>query len=299
MVRPPIANCQHLGALLHIYRNHFACSGRIRSASSSNSATVIKRYGGPGDLAIEERPTPVPTPGEVLIEIRAFGLNHAEIYMRKDAWGDVAEVTGIECVGTVKMDPGGRFKSGQKVFAIVGGMGRSRNGSYAEFVCAPASNVAAIDSDLPWEQLAAIPESYATAWAALHGILGNESSSAFLRESMPCSTLWETRRCSIRLPCCVVADAFAWSAFWAAAVQTLEPVFQIPSGTHLSVFASALVTGTPAFPIEEIPYQRILAKVADGTFKAKPARVFRFEETQQAHRLIESSEAGGKVVVVT
>ena len=134
-------------------------------------AIVIKQYGGPDVLAIEERPDPEPKAGHVVIEVKAFGLNHAEVYFRRGAWGDVAEISGIECVGLVRSDPDGRFAPGQKVMAIVGGMGRSLNGSYAELVRVPASNVAAITSDLPWDALAAIPESYATAWTALIGIL--------------------------------------------------------------------------------------------------------------------------------
>ena len=134
-------------------------------------AIVIKQYGGPEVLTCEERPDPVPGAGQVLIEVKAFGLNHAEMYLRSGAWGDVAEISGIECVGVVREDPGKRFKRGAKVFAIVGGLGRNLNGTYAELVAAPCSNVVAIESDLSWEALAAIPESYATAWTALVGIL--------------------------------------------------------------------------------------------------------------------------------
>src|SRR5437588_8592783 len=114
-------------------------------------AIVIKEYGGPEVLQIEERPDPIPKAGYVTIEVKAFGLNHAEVYFRKGVWGDVAEVTGIECAGIVKADPDGRFAPGQKVIAIVGGMGRSFNGSYAELVSVPAGNVAAVDTNLPWE----------------------------------------------------------------------------------------------------------------------------------------------------
>jgi len=77
----------------------------------------------------------------------------------------------------------------------------------------------------------------------------------------------------------------------------LEPVFQIPSGVHLSVFASALVTGTPTFPLSEIPLQTIADRAAEGTYRAKPAKVFRFEEIQAAHRLMESAGTVGKLVV--
>lgn len=131
-------------------------------------AIVISEYGGPEQLKIEERQTPNPESGQVLIKVKAFGINRAETYMRQGAWGEVAEITGIECVGTVELDTTGRLVAGTKVVAIMGGMGRTINGSYAEYTCLPASNVVAINADIPWDILAAIPESYATAWACLH-----------------------------------------------------------------------------------------------------------------------------------
>lgn len=78
---------------------------------------------------------------------------------------------------------------------------------------------------------------------------------------------------------------------------TLEPVFQIPSGTQLSVFASALVTGTPDFPLSEIPFQAVVDRVAAGIYKAKPAKVFRFDEIQERNRFMEQGRANGKIVV--
>src|ERR1700732_2329636 len=107
-------------------------------------AIVIKQYGGPEVLALEERPIPQSKPGHVIIEVKAFGLNHAEVYFRKGAWGDVAEISGIECVGVVKADPDGRLKPGQKVLAIVGGMGRSFNGSYADMVRVASSHLVSL-----------------------------------------------------------------------------------------------------------------------------------------------------------
>jgi NADPH:quinone reductase len=78
----------------------------------------------------------------------------------------------------------------------------------------------------------------------------------------------------------------------------VEPIFQIPSGRFLSVFASALATGAPEFPLSEIPFQDIVDRVASGAYKAKPAKIFRFEDIQEAHRLIVSGRASGKVVVL-
>ena len=53
-------------------------------------AIVITHSGGPDVLVIEQRPEPTPAAGQVLIEVKAFGLNHAEVYFRSGAWGDVA-----------------------------------------------------------------------------------------------------------------------------------------------------------------------------------------------------------------
>src|SRR5882724_13276837 len=131
-------------------------------------AIVITRFGEPEVLREERLPIPEATPGTVVVRVRAFGLNHAEAYFRKGVWGEVAKVTGIECAGEVH-DPGASgLEKGARVFALMGGMGRTINGSYAEYVCAPQANVVPFRSTMDWVDLAAIPESYATAWTFLH-----------------------------------------------------------------------------------------------------------------------------------
>lgn len=130
-------------------------------------AIVISAHGAPEVLHLTELPDPVPAQGEVLIRVKAFGLNHAEAYMRAGAWGEVATVTGIECAGVIEADPSGRLTPGTRVVAILGGMGRTRNGSYAELTTVPAANVVAVASSLGWADLAAVPEAYATAWYGL------------------------------------------------------------------------------------------------------------------------------------
>ncbi len=143
-------------------------------------AIVISAYGAPEVLTTAELPDPVPAEDEVLIRVRAFGLNHAETYMRSGAWGEVARVPGIECAGTAQADPSGRLAPGTPVVAILGGMGRTRNGSYAELVTVPASNVVPVRTSLPWTDLVALPEVYATAWAGLHQNLGLEPGQTVL-----------------------------------------------------------------------------------------------------------------------
>ncbi|HTQ40291.1 MAG TPA: zinc-binding dehydrogenase [Pirellulales bacterium] len=131
-------------------------------------AILRRHFGGPEVLEIREMPEPEPKAGHAVIEVKAFGLNHAELHMRKGEWAEIADVSGIECVGIIKSCPGGEFPVGAKVAALMGGLGRTINGSYAEYTRAPVSNIALIDADLPWAELAAIPETYATAWTCLY-----------------------------------------------------------------------------------------------------------------------------------
>src|SRR5882724_8883947 len=104
-------------------------------------AMVIQAFGGPEQLVLRELPDPTPGAGEVLVRVRAFGINRAETYFRRGVWGDVVRVSGIECVGEVDFDPSGVWRPGQKVAAIMGGLGRTRNGSYAEYTCVPSTNI--------------------------------------------------------------------------------------------------------------------------------------------------------------
>ena len=130
-------------------------------------AIVIEKFGGPDGLVYKDIPEPEPKAGHVVIQIKAFGINHAEMHMRRGEWAEAAPVSGIECVGLVKSCPGGEFPVGAKVAALMGGLGRTINGSYAEYTRATVGGVAQIESDLPWEELAALPETYATAWTCL------------------------------------------------------------------------------------------------------------------------------------
>jgi len=143
-------------------------------------AIVITEPGGPEVLQIQEVADPVPGDKEVLIAVKAFGVNHAETHMRKGEWPEATPISGIEAVGTVVTDPSGVLAGGTKVLTIMGGLGRTRNGSYAEYTVAPAANVTRIETSLDWADLAAIPESYATAWLTLHSNLELEAGQWLL-----------------------------------------------------------------------------------------------------------------------
>ncbi len=147
-------------------------------------AIVVERAGGPEVLRIREIPTPQAKPGWVLIRVKAFGLNRAEIYTRQGLSPGVEfpRVIGIEAVGEVVEDGDGSLAPGQKVIALIGGMGRDFDGGYAEYTCVPRAHAVPIESDLDWAHLAAIPETFATVWGGLHvGLEVKSGDSLFVR----------------------------------------------------------------------------------------------------------------------
>lgn len=106
-------------------------------------AAVIHEAGGPEVFNIETRPIPTPKRGEVLIQVKAFGLNRSELFTRQGHSPGVPfpRILGIEAVGHVKDAPGSEFSPGQVVATAMGGMGRQFDGSYAEYTCVPIGQV--------------------------------------------------------------------------------------------------------------------------------------------------------------
>lgn len=146
-------------------------------------AYVIEHAGGPEVLQLRDIASAEPGADEVRIRVRAFGLNRAEVYRRLGKMGPISGqvVPGIEAVGEVAHDPAGVFRTGQRVATAMGGLQFSRNGSYAEEVTVLRQNVVSLeDSDLPWDELAALPEAYLTVWGALDRSLAIQSGQTLL-----------------------------------------------------------------------------------------------------------------------
>lgn len=132
-------------------------------------AVVIREPGGPEVLKLETRPIPQPRKGEILIQVKAFGLNRSELFTRQGHSPSVKfpRVLGIEATGIVAAAPGGEFPVGAVVATAMGGMGRAFDGGYAEYTLVPADQVQAVHTELPWEVLGALPEMLQTAWGSL------------------------------------------------------------------------------------------------------------------------------------
>ena len=320
-------------------------------------AIVISQYGGPEVLREQRLPIPAVTPGTVVVRVRAFGLNHAEAYFRKGVWGEVAKVTGIECAGEVH-DPGETtLARGQRVFALMGGMGRTIDGSYAQYVRAPAANVVPFESTSDWTDLAALPESYATAWTFLrHNLEAHSGQVIVVRggtSALGQATIQLARDLEVRVLATtrsrdkapilerLGAEPLVESADLSTEVRkrvpggvdgvvdivgtttlldslkmvryrgrvamagflggggplTVDPLIQMPSGVQFSFFASAFVFGGPDLPLSQIPFADFVARADRGVYRSAPAHVFAFDQIVDAHRLMESGTARGKIVV--
>ncbi|MGB6763180.1 alcohol dehydrogenase catalytic domain-containing protein, partial [Mycobacterium sp.] len=132
-------------------------------------AVVITKHGPPSVLKVQDRPDPPPpAAGQVRISVRAAGVNFADHLARVGLYPDapkVPSVVGYEVAGTIEavgdgVDPA---RIGERVLA------GTRFGGYAEIVNTSANDTVALPESMSFEQGAAIPVNYATAWAALHG----------------------------------------------------------------------------------------------------------------------------------
>jgi NADPH:quinone reductase-like Zn-dependent oxidoreductase len=129
-------------------------------------ALVITKHGAPEVLKVEERPDPRPKAGEVVVNVKAAGINFADLMARTGLYPDAPKppcVVGYEFAGEVESVNGeaNGFKPGDKVF------GGSRFGGYAEKVAAPSNALIALPEGWSFEQGAAFPVNYATAYAGL------------------------------------------------------------------------------------------------------------------------------------
>src|ERR1700675_1358200 len=145
-------------------------------------AAVIREAGGPEVLKIESLPVPTSQSGEVLIRVKAFGLNRSELFTRQGHSPNVKfpRVLGIEAVGLVESAPGNQFRKGDKVATAMGGLGRNFDGGYAEYTCVPVTRGQAIKTELSWQTLGGVPEMPETAWGSLFKSLRLEKRERLL-----------------------------------------------------------------------------------------------------------------------
>ncbi|HZY03190.1 MAG TPA: medium chain dehydrogenase/reductase family protein [Anaeromyxobacteraceae bacterium] len=129
-------------------------------------AVWIARAGGPEVLEVRETPEPAPGPGQVRVRVRAAGLNFAEVMARQGLYPDAPRlpcVMGYEVGGVVDAVGDGVTEPapGTRVLAL------TRFGGHAEAVCLPARQAFAMPEGMSFEEGAALPLNYLTAWHML------------------------------------------------------------------------------------------------------------------------------------
>ncbi|KAA2257907.1 zinc-binding dehydrogenase [Solihabitans fulvus] len=135
-------------------------------------AAVCVRAGGPEVLEIRELPVPAVRAGWSLVQVKGAGLNRSELRTRQGHSPNVAfpRVLGIEGVGVVAASTDPLLPEGTTVAAVMGEMGRAFDGGYAEYALLPNSLLMPVTTTLPWDVLAALPETYLTAQGSLDAL---------------------------------------------------------------------------------------------------------------------------------
>ncbi|MBQ3299007.1 MAG: zinc-binding dehydrogenase [Ruminococcus sp.] len=171
-------------------------------------AVVLTKPTKAEDVVLSDVEIPKVKPGWVLVKIKAFGLNHSEQILREfEIENDYIQkpvIPGIECVGEIADASDSGLNVGQKVAALMGGMGRSFNGSYAEYALLPVHHVFPVESKLTWAEMGAIPETYFTAWGSLFECLHLQPSDRLLIRGATCALGYVAVQLAKALGCTVI-----------------------------------------------------------------------------------------------
>lgn len=152
----------------------------LRPMNEMMAAAVAEHPGPPEVLQVTRVPRPQLRDGWTLVRVKGFGLNRAELMTRAGHSPTVRfpRVLGIECVGVVAESA--ELAVGTTVAAVMGEMGREFDGGYAEFALLPTSLLIPVSTSLDWEVLAALPETYLTAYGSLQALGISGSGKALL-----------------------------------------------------------------------------------------------------------------------
>jgi len=322
---------------------------------SNMKAVVLEKTCRAEELTVSIVPIPRVKPGWVLVKVKAFGVNRAEQIMRSveaDApYISLPRIPGIECVGEISDPSDSQFNKGQRVVALMGGMGRSFDGGYAEYALLPNKNVFAVENDMSWEELAAVPETYFTSYGSLfeclqiknfdtllirggtsatglvaiqlaksigsvvlattrkaekldllkrhgadHALLEDGTVEEQLHSIYPDgvskvlefigpATLKESMRCLSYHG--VVCSTGVLGQI--GIIENFDPIKDIPNGVYLCSFYSNYPTQTAM--------DHIFDHIKKYCLKPPIAKIFSLEEIGDAHLLMESNMANGKIVI--
>jgi NADPH:quinone reductase len=264
-------------------------------------------------LVVDERPDPEPGKGEVLVRVRAAGLNGADMLQRRGAYpapsGSPADIPGLELAGeVVGLGPGaGRFKEGERVMAVVGG------GGQAELALVHERAAMRVPDALEWPQAGGLPEVFTTAHDALftqaalrpgehllvHGAAGGVGSAAVQLGRMAGARVTATvRREELRAQ----VEELGASAIGPEGFEDAGPfdvVLELVGASNLAANLGALATGGrvavigvggtgPQGEINLLALMQKHARIHGSTLRARP-----LEQKAAAARLVEKEVLPG------
>lgn len=323
-------------------------------------AVVLEKTCTADELKVSEMNIPSIKENHVLVKVNAFGINRSEIILREyeadENYINLPIIPGIECVGTIVDSLNDNYKVGEKVVSLMGGMGRSFNGSYEEYVLLPIKNVFKINENiintLSTDEIASIPETYFTVYGSLFECLqltpedtllirGGTSAAGLsalqLAKTLGCTVITTSRNSkkiglllendadyvliddgnlsekifeiipegvnkvleligpatindSLQLlssnGICCVTGILGNIEY----IKEFDPIKDIPNGKYLTSFFSN-------FPTQKI-IDEIFSYILENNVKLNIGKVFtRLEDINDAHKLMESNTAQGKIIV--
>ena len=152
-------------------------------------AVVLEKTCRANELEVKEVSIPKVKPDWALVRVIGFGINRAEIILRDyeadEDYINLPVIPGIECVGEIVDPSNTTFSQGDKVVGLMGGMGRTFDGSYAQYALLPSKNIFKIPDfafkDLLIEEIIAIPETYFTAYGSIEGLQLKKDDTILIR----------------------------------------------------------------------------------------------------------------------
>ena len=278
-------------------------------------AVKIYQAGGPEQLIYQDVPMPDVKDGWPLVKIKGFGINHSEIFTREGKSPSVQfpRILGIECVGKVAKSSTPALAVGQKVISIMGEMGRAFNGSYAEYVLLPNEQIYPVHTDLDWTTLAAIPETYYTAFGSLQQLriapqdrvlvrgAGSGVDEVIIEVDGKLQTDQSYDKILELVGPATLRDSFAHINEHGIVCNTgqlgnvwgmddFDPIIELKNNSYLTAFYSGNVS--------QAKLDAMFDYIRQFNVKIFIERVFALEQVPEAHRFLQSADGFGKVVIV-
>lgn len=323
-------------------------------------AIILEKTCKADDLKVSTSSIPSPTPGMLVIKIRGFGINRSEVILRDyeadEEYINLPVIPGIECYGEVIDCGDTSFDNGDLVFALMGGMGRSFDGSYAEYTLVPEHHVFKISDEMIKhynnEELASLPETYYTAYGSLFNSLNLQEeeiilirgatsalglASIQLAKAMGCTIISTTRKkerinklLSYGSDYVIIDDGTVSDKILELYPEGLDKVLELVGPItmedsmkcvkiHGVLCITGILGGEEVFsnfnPMKYVPngkyltsfhsnnptredFDNIYELLIENDIKPCISQIYSLEEISEAHKLMESNEAFGKIVIM-